>query len=1032
MQPSRRNFLLGTTAAWGLGTFAYGYAKTGEHIVNGLLGKGGISGVRGNAHDPEYTVDPQTGAVTPNPDQRISYTMCMGCTTGCGVRVRLDKRTNTVLRVTGNPYHMLSTDPHLPYETSFKDSLTNLSHFQEKGLAGRSTACGRGNAVLTKLKDPRRILSPMKRVGPRGAGQWEKIPFDQLIKEVVEGGDLFGEGQVEGLRAIRDIKTPIDPQNPEFGPKSNQLIFMPPFKSGRLNFAARFAKKSFGTVNFVGHRSYCGLSMRSGYAALLDNWKKQPHLKPDFDNAKYMLFIGTAPGNAGNPFKLLGHLIAKARTERKIKYAVVDPVMTNAQSHASGLGEWVPIKPGTDSALVMGMIRWIFENKRYDSVFLAQPSPKAAKAAGEVSWSNATHLVIDDDRHADAGRFVRYGQINANAPAALKDSALAVDAASNTIVAADTHGAPARIFYEGEVTLTDGTKVKVASSLALLKREALAKTLVEYSAACNVPEDKIIELAREFTAHGKQAAADCHGGTMHSAGFYTAYAIVMLNALVGNLNAKGGTGAGGGKFRSIAPGPRYNIAGFPGKVKPRGVNLGRGGFAYEKTSEFARKKAAGQNPYPAEAPWYSLSPPLSAHFFTGAMTGYPYKAKALITWSTNPIYGIPGIEKMVDKTMRDPKNIPLYIAIDPFINETTRYADYIVPDNILYESWGWSSAWGASLTKVSTARWPVVDTPLEKLPDGRPIDMETFLIEVAKRLGLPGFGDKAIPDKNKNLLPLNRAEDYYLRAAANVAFDGKPVPDSDDEEMALSGVDHMRPALEAVLKPEEWRKVAYVYNRGGRFADVDTSYKNGHLARTYKKGLQIWNEELGSARDAMTGKRFVGSPTFMMPALGDGRPMSEAFPEKSWPFLAVSTKSELQSSHTIGVPALQDIHRSNAISLNSKDAARLNIITGDTLKVNSPDGEIVGKALVRQGIAPGVVGIEHGFGHKALGANLYKIGTRVFAANALAAEGVNINDLGVHDPSFTHKQVLADFVVGSAARQAIPVRVEKVSLQKQL
>jgi len=1027
MQPSRRNFLLGTTAACGLGAFAYGYAKTGEHLLEGLVGKGKISGVRGNAHDPEYTVDAETGAVSLNPDQRISYAMCMGCTTSCGVRIRTDKKTGDVLRVTGNPYHMLSTHPHLPYETPVKDSLLNLSLFEEKGLAGRSTACGRGNAVLSKLKDPRRVLTPMKRVGPRGGGQWKPIAFEQLIEEVVEGGDLFGEGNVEGLRAIRDVKTPIDPENPEFGPKSNQLVFMPPYKNGRLNFAARFAKKSFGTVNFVGHRSYCGLSMRAGYAALLDDWKKYPHLKPDFDNAKYMMFIGTAPGNAGNPFKLQGHLIAKARTERNVKYVVVDPVMTNAHSHASNMGEWVPIKPGSDAALVMAMIRWILENDRQDSVFLAQPSPKAAKAAGELSWSNATHLVIDDEDRKDVGHFVRYAQINPDAPEELKKSALAVDAVSGEIVAADASATPAQAFYEGTVTLADGTEVKVASSMTMLKREANKMTIGEYSAACGISQDKIVELAKEFTSHGKQAAADCHGGTMHSTGFYTAYAIVMLNALVGNLNVKGGTSAGGGKYKSIAPGPRYNVAGFPGKVKPKGVNLGRGGMAYEKTSEFARKKAAGQNPYPADAPWYTTAPPLSTHFLSAAMSGYPYKAKALITWSTNPIYGIAGIEEVVDKGMRDPKNIPLFVAIDPFVNETTRYADYIVPDTVLYESWGWAGAWGASLTKVTTARWPVMDSPIDKLPDGRTIDMETFLIEVAKRMGLPGFGDKAIVDKDKNLLPLNRPEDYYLRAAANVAFDGKPVADSDDEEMALTGVERMRPAMEEILKPEEWRKVAYVYNRGGRFGNVETSYKDGHLAKMYKKGMQIWNEQLGVSRNSMTGKRHTGSPTFMPQSLADGRPIEEVFPASAWPFLAVSTKSQLQSSHTIGNPSLQAIVRSNAITLNDKDAARLGIVTGDTVQVNSPDGEIVGKALVREGIGSGVVGIEHGFGHKALGATMFEVGGRVFAASALAGEGVSINDLGVRDPSSPHEQVLTDSVVGNTARQAIPVQVKKIA-----
>lgn len=60
----------------------------------------------------------------------------------------------------------------------------------------------------------------MKRVGKRGEGKWQRISFEQLIKEVVEGGDLFGEGHVDGLRAIHDPITPLDAKHPGFGPKS--------------------------------------------------------------------------------------------------------------------------------------------------------------------------------------------------------------------------------------------------------------------------------------------------------------------------------------------------------------------------------------------------------------------------------------------------------------------------------------------------------------------------------------------------------------------------------------------------------------------------------------------------------------------------------------------------------------------------------------------------------------------------------------------------------------------------------------------
>lgn len=1024
MHTARRNFIKGAAAIGALGAFGYGYSHSANEILKGFLGKRQAADrITGNAPKPEFAVDPVTGKLTPNPDQTVAYTLCMGCTTLCGVRVRIDNESQQVMRVTGNPYHVLSSDPFLPYETSVNDSFQALSRFQERGLASRSTACGRGNAVLQKLHSKQRVTVPLKRVGPRGSDQWAPISFEQLIEEVVEGGDLFGEGHVDGLRAIRDLTTPIDPDQPEFGPKANQLAVMPAFKDGRLRLAARFAKQSFGTVNFAGHRSYCGLSMRAGYAALLGDWKKMPHLKPDFANAEFLLFIGTAPANAGNPFKRQGQLIAKARSDGKLKYVVVDPVLTNSDNLADdGRSRWIPIKPGTDGALVMAMIRWILDHQRYDRNFLVRPSGEAAAAGGEAAWSNATHLVIVEEGHPNQGRLLRASDLDAGAPS---DTFLVIDAASGSVVSSQQTN-EAALFHDGQVQAADGSMIAVKTSLSMLRDQADRHTLTEYAEACGIPEQTIVELADEFTRHGKHAAVDCHGGTMASNGFYNAYAIVMLNALVGNLNVRGGTSAGGGKFKEIAPGPRYNLKKFAGAVKPKGLGLGRNGLPYEKSTEYKRKLANGENPYPAKAPWYSLSPTMTSEFLSSALNGYPYPLKALILWSANPLYGVAGLRQQIQAKLADPSALPLIVSIDPFINESNAFADYIVPDSVLYESWGWASAWGGHLTKVSTARWPVVEPAQAKNAAGRPIDMETFFISVAKRMGLPGFGEGAIADTDGNTYPLDSAEDFYLRAAANVAFDGHPVPDASDEDVALSGVLRIVPRLQHTLKAEEWRKVAYVYARGGRFENGDRAYENDLLRHRYKKPMQIYDERLATARNALTGSTYPGTPTWVPPALADGSPLADHYPATDWPFQAVSTKSQLQSSHTITAPSLRAIHPSNAVGIHRDDAARLQIRSGDRIRVVTPGGSAEAVAQVRGGLQRGVLAIEHGFGHRQLGAGSQRIGDRVLTSDPAIGAGININDLGFADPKRVGFSVLADWVVGNVARQGLPARVERV------
>ena len=131
---------------------------------------------------------------------------------------------------------------------------------------------------------------------------------------------------------------------------------------------------------------------------------------------------------------------------------------------------------------------------------------------------------------------------------------------------------------------------------------------------------------------------------------------------------------------------------------------------------------------------------------TSALAGYPYGLKARISNMTNPLYGIAGLRGVAEEGLKDPARLPLFIAIDAFINETTALADYIIPDTHNFESWGFSAPWGGVASKATTARWPIVTPATAKTAQGQPISMEAFCIAVAKRPALPGFGDRAIGD----------------------------------------------------------------------------------------------------------------------------------------------------------------------------------------------------------------------------------------------------------------------------------------------
>ncbi|MEF2554951.1 hypothetical protein VQ044_01485 [Aurantimonas sp. C2-5-R2] len=84
MDKTRRRLLQGAVAAGGAATFAAGYAEPLEKMAAGLSGSAGEKPkhpIFGNAPAPEYRVDLDTGELTPNPDQRMAFTVCYGCTT---------------------------------------------------------------------------------------------------------------------------------------------------------------------------------------------------------------------------------------------------------------------------------------------------------------------------------------------------------------------------------------------------------------------------------------------------------------------------------------------------------------------------------------------------------------------------------------------------------------------------------------------------------------------------------------------------------------------------------------------------------------------------------------------------------------------------------------------------------------------------------------------------------------------------------------------------------------------------------------
>lgn len=205
---------------------------------------------------PEAIIDTKTGDVQIEPSILMRHSACLGCYSSCGNRVKIDRNTGKILSVYGNPYNPNNAEPHISFKEPLTESYLAFSTYKDKGNIHRGTLCGRGNATLEAHYDPMRILVPLKRTSSRGEGKWKPITWNEAIEETVEGGTLFkdiGEDiAIDGFRKVRDLETPIDPKNPEFGPIANQYTFFGGRGDGRGALAGRF-NNAYGTLNNFGH-----------------------------------------------------------------------------------------------------------------------------------------------------------------------------------------------------------------------------------------------------------------------------------------------------------------------------------------------------------------------------------------------------------------------------------------------------------------------------------------------------------------------------------------------------------------------------------------------------------------------------------------------------------------------------------------------------------------------------------------------------------------------------------------------------------
>jgi anaerobic selenocysteine-containing dehydrogenase len=246
-----------------------------------------------------------------SPEDKVLKTTCENCHVGCGLLVYV--RDGRAYKIEGDPDHPLN----------------------------EGAVCPKGLAQLQINYDPARLKYPLKRVGGRGEGKWQRISWDEAIdtiaSKLVEVRKKYGPEYIVGTRGGQP------------GRRSSHAIWTLIKSLGSPNVSWTDADFCWGPIPTAEYFTVGRMYTEEQSA--------------DLKNADCILIWGANPVNT---HPTAARHVMQARS-RGAKLIVVDPRLTQTASKAN---LWLQIRPGTDGALALGMLNIIINEGLYDKAFV--------------------------------------------------------------------------------------------------------------------------------------------------------------------------------------------------------------------------------------------------------------------------------------------------------------------------------------------------------------------------------------------------------------------------------------------------------------------------------------------------------------------------------------------------------------------------------------------------------------------------------------------------------------------------------------
>ncbi|CAH6660153.1 DmsA/YnfE/YnfF family dimethyl sulfoxide reductase [Pseudocitrobacter vendiensis] len=211
-------------------------------------------------------------------------------------------------------------------------------------------ACLRGRSIRRRMNHPDRLNYPMKRVGARGEGKFERISWDEAL-----------EMMASNLQRI--VKT--------WGNESVWINYSSGIKGGNITLCSPNNSLVSRLMNcYGGYLSQYGSYSQSQVTCAMTYTfgSNDGNSMSDIENSKLVVLFGNNPAETRMSGSGVTYYLSQARERSKARMIVIDPRYTDTA--AGREDEWIPIRPGTDAALAAGIAWVLIVENLVDQAFL--------------------------------------------------------------------------------------------------------------------------------------------------------------------------------------------------------------------------------------------------------------------------------------------------------------------------------------------------------------------------------------------------------------------------------------------------------------------------------------------------------------------------------------------------------------------------------------------------------------------------------------------------------------------------------------